>query len=175
VASDYRGETRRDIAPPPNGKTAAIVGAGVCGLTTARQLARKGYSVDIYERFPVPGGVMWTGVPEWRLPRDVIAEEVALITDLGVRIHYNMEVGKDIQLSQLAAENDAVVLAAGCQIASELGVEGEHLEGVVSGLQIGRHCRWWIYLDGLRSHRAPPRFRAIGDDLPPNDQRNPGR
>jgi len=135
VAADYRGETRHETAPPPNGKSAAVVGAGVCGLTAARQLARKGYSVDIYERFPVPGGVMWTGVPEWRLPRDVIAEEVAQITDLGVRIHYNTEVGKDVHLSDLAANNDAVVLAAGCQVASDLGVKGEHLQGVVSGLQ----------------------------------------
>ena len=135
VAADYRGETRREFAPPPNGKSVAIVGAGVCGLTTARQLARKGYSVDIYERFPVPGGVMWTGVPEWRLPRDVIAEEVSLITDLGVRIHYNTEVGKDVHLQDLAADNDAVILAAGCQTASTMGVPGEDLKGVVSGLQ----------------------------------------
>ena len=135
VAADYRGETRRESPPPPNGKTVAIVGAGVCGLTTARQLARKGYSVDIYERFPVPGGVMWTGVPEWRLPRDVIAEEVSQITDLGVRIHYNMEVGKDVHLADLARDNDAVVLAAGCQTASSLGVPGDDLKGVVSGLK----------------------------------------
>ncbi|HWK81463.1 MAG TPA: FAD-dependent oxidoreductase, partial [Thermomicrobiales bacterium] len=135
VAADYRGETRRESPPPPNGKSVAIVGAGVCGMTAGRQLARKGYSVDIYERFPVPGGVMWTGVPEWRLPRDVIAEEVAQITDLGVRIHYNMEVGKDIQLRQLSEENDAVLLAAGCQTATDMGIPGEHLEGVVSGLQ----------------------------------------
>jgi NADPH-dependent glutamate synthase beta subunit-like oxidoreductase/formate hydrogenlyase subunit 6/NADH:ubiquinone oxidoreductase subunit I len=135
VAADYRGETRREFAPPPNGKTAAIVGAGVCGLTAARSLARKGYEVDIYERFPVPGGVMWTGVPEWRLPRDVIAEEVALITDLGVRIHYNTEVGKDVHLADLAAENDVVILAAGCQTAQTMGVPGEDLTGVVSGLQ----------------------------------------
>ncbi|MGN6032627.1 MAG: FAD-dependent oxidoreductase [Thermomicrobiales bacterium] len=135
VAADYRGETRRESPPPPNGKSVAIVGAGVCGMTAGRQLARKGYSVDIYERFPVPGGVMWTGVPEWRLPRDVIAEEVAQITDLGVRIHYNMEVGKDIQLSTLSEENDAVLLAAGCQTATDMGIPGEHLEGVVSGLQ----------------------------------------
>jgi len=135
VASDYRGETRREFAPPPNGKSVAIVGAGVCGLTGGRQLARKGYSVDIYERFPVPGGVMWTGVPEWRLPRDVIAEEVALITDLGVRIHYNTEVGKDVHLADLASGNDAVILAAGCQTAQTMGVPGEDLKGVVSGLQ----------------------------------------
>jgi len=135
VAADYRGETRREIAPPPNGKSAAIVGAGVCGLTAGRQLARKGYAVDIYERFPVPGGVMWTGVPEWRLPRDVIAEEVALITDLGVRIHYNTDVGKDVHLRDLAGVNDAVVLTAGCQVASAMDIPGEDLRGVVSGLQ----------------------------------------
>ena len=135
VAADYRGETRRDIAPPPNGLTAGIIGAGVSGLTTARQLARKGYSVDVYERFPVPGGVMWTGVPEWRLPRDVIAEEVALITDLGVRIHYNTEVGRDITLKELTEKHDVVVICAGCQTAQTMGVPGEDLKGVVSGLK----------------------------------------
>lgn len=140
VASDYRDQTRREVPPPPNGKTAAIVGAGSCGLTTARQLARKGYKVDIFERFPVPGGVMWTGVPEWRLPRDVIAEEVALITDLGIDIHYNTEVGKDVMLEDLAAKYDAVVLTAGCQTAQTMGVPGEDLEGVVSGLQFLEDC-----------------------------------
>ncbi|HYH11642.1 MAG TPA: FAD-dependent oxidoreductase [Thermomicrobiales bacterium] len=135
VAADYRDSTRRETPPPANGLTVGIVGAGVAGLTTARNLARKGYSVDIYERFPVPGGVMWTGVPEWRLPRDVIAEEVALITDLGVRIHYNMEVGKDITLKEMQERYDAVVLCAGNQIASSMRVPGEDLKGVVSGLQ----------------------------------------
>src|ERR687898_3444908 len=133
VAADYRGETRRESPPPPNGLTAAVVGAGVCGLTAARDLARKGYQVTIYERFPVPGGVMWTGVPEWRLPRDVIAEEVELITDLGVQIHYNTEVGKDVALAELADRHDAVLLAAGCQTATTMGVPGEDLDGVVSG------------------------------------------
>jgi NADPH-dependent glutamate synthase beta subunit-like oxidoreductase/NAD-dependent dihydropyrimidine dehydrogenase PreA subunit len=135
VAADYRGDTRRDVAAPFNGKTVGIVGAGVAGLTTARQLARKGYAVEIYERFPVPGGVMWTGVPEWRLPRDVIAEEVALITDLGVKIHYNTDVGKDITLQEIADTHDVVVLCAGCQTAQRLGVPGDELEGVVSGLK----------------------------------------
>jgi len=140
VAADYRGETRRESPPPPNGLTAGIVGAGVAGLTTARGLARKGYKVDIYERFPVPGGVMWTGVPEWRLPRDVIAEEVALITDLGVQIHYNMEVGTDITLQEMADRHDAVVLCAGCQTATDMRVPGEDLNGVVSGLQFLEDC-----------------------------------
>ena len=102
VAADYRGETRREVPPPWNGMTAAVVGAGVNGLTVARDLARKGYKVTIYERYPVPGGVMWAGVPEWRLPRDVIYEEVSLITDLGIDVQYDTEVGRDISLHELA-------------------------------------------------------------------------
>ncbi|MFM8594070.1 MAG: FAD-dependent oxidoreductase, partial [Chloroflexota bacterium] len=135
VASDYRGETRRETPPPPNGLSAAIIGAGANGLTTARQLARKGYKVTVYERYPVPGGVMWTGVPEWRLPRDVILDEAQQIADLGIDIIYNTEVGRDITLQELSDRNDAVVISAGCQIAQELGVPGEELNGVVSGLK----------------------------------------
>ncbi len=135
VASDYRGETRREIAPPWNGQTAAVIGAGANGLTTSRQLARQGYKVTIFERYPVPGGVMWAGVPEWRLPRDVIMDEASLITDLGIDIRYNTEVGKDVMLQDLMDEYDAVVISAGCQVPQELGVPGEHLDGVVSGLQ----------------------------------------
>ena len=135
VAADYRGETRRESPPPWNGLTAAIIGAGANGLTTGRELARKGYRVTIFERYPVPGGVMWAGVPEWRLPRDVILEEVELIADLGIDIRYNTEVGRDITLGELSDTYDVVVISAGCQIPQELGVPGEHLTGVVSGLQ----------------------------------------
>lgn len=135
VAADYRGDTRREIAPPWNGMTAGIVGAGVAGLTTARQLARKGYRVEIFEKFPVPGGVMWTGVPEWRLPRDVVMEEVEQILQLGIEVHYNTEIGKDVSFQELADRFDVVAIAAGCQTASPLGIPGEELTGVVSGLQ----------------------------------------
>jgi NADPH-dependent glutamate synthase beta subunit-like oxidoreductase len=135
VAADYRGETRRELPPPPNGLTAAVVGCGVNGLSAARQLARKGYKVTIFERYPVPGGVMWVGVPEWRLPRDVIAEEVELILDLGIEVRFNTEIGKDIPFSRLVDSYDAVLISAGCQIAQEIGIPGEDLEGVVSGIQ----------------------------------------
>jgi thioredoxin reductase/ferredoxin len=78
---------------------------------------------------------MWTGVPEWRLPRDVILDEVQQIVDLGIEVRYNTEVGKDITLKELSDTYDAVVISAGCQIASSLGVPGEDLAGVVSGLK----------------------------------------
>ncbi|MEZ4497881.1 MAG: FAD-dependent oxidoreductase [Thermomicrobiales bacterium] len=136
VASDFRGETRRDVPGPPNGMRAAIIGAGVSGLTTARQLARKGYEVEVFEKFPVPGGVMWTGVPEWRrLPRDIVMEEVEQILQLGIRVSFNVEIGKDRSFQSLVEDYDVVVMANGCQIATGLGIPGEDLNGVVSGLQ----------------------------------------
>lgn len=134
VASDFRDKTRREVIPPPNGLTVAIIGAGVNGLTSARQLARKGYTIDIFERYPVPGGVMWVGVPEWRLPRDVVAEEAEQILDLGINIYYNTEIGKDISFTDLVDKYDVVLISAGCQTAQEIGIPGEHLNGVVSGI-----------------------------------------
>lgn len=134
VAADYRGETRRESPPPLNGLTVGIIGAGVAGLTTARELARVGYKCTIYEAFSVPGGMMWGGVPEWRLPRDVITEEVELITDLGVEILYETKVGEDVSMQELIDRHDAVVIAAGCQNPSRLNIPGEDLPGVVGGL-----------------------------------------
>ncbi len=134
---------------------------------------------------------MWVGVPEWRLPRDVITEEVEQILDLGIDIHYNTEIGKDISFTDLVEQFDVVLISAGCQIAQEIGIPGEDLNGVVSGIgfledvnlgtegclgrQARRDRRWWIHLDGLRAHRAAHGRRALGDDLSPLDPGNPGR
>src|SRR6185312_1848864 len=100
--------------PAPNGRRVAIVGAGVAGLAAARELALRGYRVTVYDRYPVPGGMLWAGVPAWRLPRATIIDDVRTITDLGVEIRYQTAIGRDIQLSDLAASNDAVVVATGC-------------------------------------------------------------
>lgn len=134
VAADFRGETRREVVPPWNGQTIGVIGAGAAGLTASRELARQGYRVTIYEAFPVPAGMMWGGVPEWRLPRDIISEEVELILDLGIDVHYNTKVGVDVAMEQLVERHDAVVIAAGNQNPSRMNVPGEDLPGVVPGL-----------------------------------------
>lgn len=134
VASDYRGETRRETPPPLNGMTVGIIGAGAAGLTAARQLAREGYKVTVYEAMPVPSGMMWAGVPEWRLPRDVIMEEVELILDLGIDLKLNTKVGEDITLNEMVDMYDAVIIAAGNQKVTTLGIPGEDLPGVDHGL-----------------------------------------
>ena len=83
---------------------------------------------------------MWAGVPEWRLPRDVIMEEVEQILDLGIEIRYNTEIGKDIPFKDLVDNYDAVLISAGCQIAQEIGIPGEDLNGVVSGSAVPGGC-----------------------------------
>lgn len=134
VAADYRGETRRESPPPPNGKTIGIIGAGAAGLTAARQLAREGYAVTVYEAMEVPSGMMWAGVPEWRLPRDVIMEEVELILDLGIDLRLNTKIGEDIPFETLVEQHDAVIIAAGNQNVTKLNIPGEDLPGVEPGL-----------------------------------------
>jgi NADPH-dependent glutamate synthase beta subunit-like oxidoreductase/NAD-dependent dihydropyrimidine dehydrogenase PreA subunit len=134
VASDFRGETKRESPPPSNGKTVAVIGSGCAGLTAARQLAREGYQVTVYEAMSVPSGMMWAGVPEWRLPRDVIMEEVELILDLGIDLRLNTAIGVDISFEELVDRHDAVLIAAGNQHTTSLGIPGEDLPGVDSGL-----------------------------------------
>ncbi|MDQ6907147.1 MAG: FAD-dependent oxidoreductase [Chloroflexota bacterium] len=134
VASDNRDSTRRERPVPSSGKSVAIIGAGAAGITAARGLARKGHKVTVYDALPVPGGMYWGGVPEWRLPRHIIQDEVNLVADLGVDIRLDTAVGKDVMIADLMANNDAVLIAAGCQVSVGLGIPGEELDGVEYGL-----------------------------------------
>ena len=119
---------------PKNGvsEKVAVVGAGPSGLTCAHDLARLGYQVKVFEALPVPGGMLWVGIPEYRLPKKILQYEVDRITDLGVEIEYNVRVGKDVTLEQLQKDYDAVFIAAGCHLGLKLRVPGEdELEGVM--------------------------------------------
>ncbi len=130
----------------PSAKTGkiAIVGAGPAGVTCAYHLARKGHEVTIYERLPEPGGMSAMGIPDYRLPRPILREEVDRIERMGVTINYGVTVGKDIKLSQLEADNDAVFIAIGAQLGTTMGVEGEdqgyagYIKGVEYLLQINQ-------------------------------------
>jgi NADPH-dependent glutamate synthase beta subunit-like oxidoreductase len=134
VGSDNRDATRSERPAPPSGRSAAVIGAGAAGITAARGLARKGHKVTVYDSLPVPGGMYWAGVPEWRLPRHIIQNEVNLIADLGVDIRLGTDVGTDVMITDLIANNDAVLIAAGCQVPVGLGIPGEELDGVEYGL-----------------------------------------
>ena len=117
----------------PNGRKVAVIGSGPAGLTAAWQLARQGYLVKIYERAPEPGGMLRLAIPEYRLPATVVDRDIENLTALGVEIATNTRV-EDIE--QLRREGyDAILLATGAPVSTSLGVPGEDLGDVVSGLE----------------------------------------
>ncbi len=144
AASDHR-EYRHHAERPPltKEKKVAIVGAGSAGLACARDLREMGYPVTIYEQYPTGGGVMVNGIPVWRLPRDVTREECdEYMEDLGVEVKYNIRVGRDIQITDLLNQYDAVYLGAGCYISNPMTgpdnkiIPGADLKGVEDGIKL---------------------------------------
>ncbi len=125
----------RDIVFPKNGKSVAVIGAGASGLTCAYYLARIGYDVEVYESHDTAGGVLAYGIPEYRLPKDVLAHEVRLIEQEGVRIHLNTEVGRDILFGELKARYDSIYISTGTQLPQRVNIPGESLPGVLHGIK----------------------------------------
>ena len=121
---------------PPREDKVAIVGAGPAGLSCAYFLAVEGYQVTVFEKASMPGGMMSLGIPAYRLPREIIHSEVQAITDLGVDIKTGVDVGRDVTIAGLRQEGyKAFFMAVGAQECKLLGIEGEDLEGVHSGLE----------------------------------------
>ena len=120
--------------PVKRGKRIAIVGAGVCGLTCAHDLALLGYEVEVFESAPVPGGMLYLGIPQFRLPREIIKMEVDNILALGVTLHTRVTLGRDISFADLRAKFDSVLLATGLNKGRELSIPGAHLAGVYNGI-----------------------------------------
>ncbi|MBQ7793451.1 MAG: NADPH-dependent glutamate synthase [Clostridia bacterium] len=120
--------------PEKNGKKVAVVGSGPAGLTAAGDLAKRGYEVTVYEAFHVAGGVLMYGIPEFRLPKDIVQNEIASLKKLGVKIETNVIVGKTIMVDELIEDMgfDAVFLGTGAGLPSFMGLEGESLNGVYS-------------------------------------------
>ena len=120
------------------GKKVAIVGGGPAGLTAAYQLAVKGHKVTVLDMMPEMGGMLRYGIPEYRLPKAVLAAEVQQIADLGVELKNNVKVGTDVTLESLRAEYDAVLVAVGAWKSTSIGCEGDKLQGVLGGIDVLR-------------------------------------
>jgi NADH-quinone oxidoreductase subunit F len=137
-AADYAYKNEKEILIDSimarNGKKIAIIGAGASGLTCGYYLVRNGYEVDVFEQESVAGGVLAFGIPEYRLPKEVLAHEIALIEKTGVRIHLNTQIGKDIAFDQIKKNYDSVYIATGTQFPEKIRVEGEDLPGVIHGI-----------------------------------------
>ena len=119
---------------PETGKTVAIIGGGPAGLAAARELTLYGHKATVLEKYAVPGGMMNQGIPEFRLPRDVIDKEIEQIRQLGVEILCNQNIGVDITVEALMQSYDAVVIAAGTLDANILDLPGKDLAGIHHGL-----------------------------------------
>lgn len=127
--------------PAANGHRVAIIGAGPSGLTAAYSLLRKGYPVEIFEALSEPGGMAAVGIPDYRLPRDILRSEVEVIEELGARIHYGQRLGRDFDLQDLRERGFAATyVAIGAQNSRGMGVPGENaeLEGYVPGIEFLR-------------------------------------
>jgi len=129
-----------DVAEKRDEKV-AIVGSGPAGLTTAGFLARQGYRVTVFEKMPVAGGMMAYGIPEYRLPRDILAREISVIEKMGVTIKTNVAFGVDITLDSLREDGfSAVFLGIGLHGGRKLGVENEDVDGVLQGVEFLREA-----------------------------------
>ena len=124
--------------PKPTGERVAIIGSGPAGLAAAHDLALLGFRPTIFEMEPVLAGMLYVGVPEYRLPRDLIRAEVTVIEALGVEIQCNVQVGKDVSLADLRRDFAAVIIAVGAKRSRKIDIPGVDAEGVIGGIDFLR-------------------------------------
>jgi len=122
------------VKAPPTGKKVAIVGSGPSGLTAAGDLVQKGHQVHVFEALHTPGGVLVYGIPEFRLPKQIIREQIDYMRAMGVEFETDVVVGKTVTLDELMGEEgyDAVFIGTGAGLPQFMNIPGEHLNGVYS-------------------------------------------
>ena len=124
---------------PKRAEKVAVIGSGPAGLTVAYHLARKGIQSTIFEALPEPGGMLRVGIPDYRLPREILDREIEVITHLGVEIRTNTSLGRDVTIDGLLEEGyGAVYLAIGAHKGMDLGIPGEDARGVCQGVDFLR-------------------------------------
>jgi glutamate synthase (NADPH/NADH) small chain len=134
-AADWHMKNAKDSVEKPSksGKKVAIIGSGPAGLTCAGDLAKMGYDATVFEAFHVPGGVLMYGIPEFRLPKELVQKEIDTIKELGVEIKTNMVIGKVFTLEELKEEGyEAIFIGSGAGLPSFMKIPGENLNGVYS-------------------------------------------
>lgn len=132
VADNHKKKENNQSSTKKNGKKVAIVGSGPSGLACAGDLAKKGYEVTIYEALHTPGGVLVYGIPEFRLPKEIVKQEIDNLIELGVKIITNVVVGKTMTVDEITEEFDSVYIATGAGLPIFMNIKGESLNGVYS-------------------------------------------
>lgn len=123
-------------------KSICVIGGGPSGLTCAAMLAMDGYNVTIYEKYDKLGGILRHGIPEFRLEKELLDKWIEKILNIGIKVEYNKELGKNLSLEDLQNSYDAIYISIGANISTKMGIEGEKLEGVYGGnelLENGNH------------------------------------
>ncbi len=137
-AADYRLKEKAQPVRKIYAAKIAIVGSGPAGLAGAYFMTRMGYPVTVFEAAPVIGGMLRLGIPEYRLPKDVLDAQINYIRDMGVEFKTGVTIGKDMTLEQLKKDYQAVFFAIGNQLSSKLEIKGAELDGVLWGLDFLR-------------------------------------
>ncbi len=136
-ASDRDLDSNNKYTPcvkPPTGKKVAIIGGGPAGLSAAFFILKEGHQADIFESEPKAGGWLRYGIPEYRLPNDLLQKEIDNIIEMGARIHFNQRLGKNVSYKTLKQSHDALILAIGSQKGTRVGCEGDDAGNVLSGI-----------------------------------------
>ncbi len=135
---DINAESYIPQVAKSTGKKVSIIGGGPAGLTAGYYLAIKGHDVTIYDMMDKMGGMLRYGIPQYRLPKEVLDKEIAIIEKTGVKLVNNQKLGKDFTIKSLKEKSDAVIVAIGAWQSSSMRVEGEDLDGVYGGIDFLR-------------------------------------
>ncbi len=136
--TDQAPRPKIDPVPQTRKEKIAVVGAGPAGLTAARDLALRGYKVTVFEELDTAGGMLYWGIPAYRLPRKILQAEIDTIKALGVEINLNTRVGRDITFAKLEKDFDFIYLAVGAHKSQKMNVPGEDLQNVYGGVEFLR-------------------------------------
>ena len=138
-AVDQAGEVPQPDCAPATGKKVAVIGGGPGGLSAAYYLALMGHKVTVYEKRERLGGMMRYGIPNYRLPREKLDQDIQAILSLGIEVHTGVSVGQDVSFEELKREYDSLYLSIGAQTDKKTGIPGEDSAGVISAVELLRH------------------------------------
>ena len=138
MAADLAGKVAPPECQPVTGKRVAIVGGGPGGLSTAYYLQLMGHQVVVYEMLPKLGGMLRYGIPNYRLPKDRLDDDINAILETGVQVEHGFRIGIDITINELREQYDAVLITIGASTDKKLGIDGEDAKGVISAVQFLR-------------------------------------
>ena len=139
VAADMAGKGPAPACGPSTGKKIAVVGGGPSGLSAAYYLQLMGHQVTVYEMLPKLGGMLRYGIPNYRLPKDRLDEDIEAVLETGIEVKYGVKIGLDIKLDELRQQYDAVLITVGASTDKKLGLEGEDAEGVIPAVYFLRN------------------------------------